>query len=88
MMLGSIDPASAGGGIEMVLTCRDSAGHATAEIRLSNEGNTPWFGALRQQVHLFASIEASAIDDFIASLRKLDAQRKGSAFLRFSMSGN
>ena len=71
--------------MEFLLSCRDSAGHAIAEIRLSNDGNTPWFGAPRQEVHMFALIEPSAIDDFVLSLQKLEAQHEGPALLRFAL---
>src|SRR6266702_2695213 len=64
--LGSVNPKFAGGGISMKFSCRDSAGHAIVELRIvSNDSSSPWWDAPAQSVHMFANVEAAAIDDFV-----------------------
>jgi hypothetical protein len=83
--LGSFEPNSAGGGISMKLSCRDGAGHAALDLRIASEGpSASWWNCPVQSVHLFAKVEAAAIDDFMTELRRLDADQAGSTFLRFT----
>ncbi len=83
--LGSVDPKFAGGGVSMKFFCRDSAGHAAIELRIvSNGSNAPWWDAPSQSVHMFANVEAAAIDEFAVELRRLDAEQTGLASLRFA----
>jgi hypothetical protein len=85
LVLGTLDPKFAGGGISMKFSCRDSAGHATVEMRIvSDASGQPWWNAPAQSVHMFANVEAAAIDDFVVELRRFETVQGALASLRFT----
>lgn len=69
----------------MKFSCRDSAGHATVEMRIvSDSSGEPWWGSPAQSVHMFANVEATAIDDFVVELRRFGSDQTVQPSLRFS----
>lgn len=76
----------AGGYVRLQFSCRDLAAHAIVEIQIKSK-NEPrpeiaWNKA-PQSVHFFASIEPSAVDEFVKELRHLNEDNSGRACLRF-----
>jgi hypothetical protein len=59
--------------------CGDSAGHALLEMRIEadHRGKSP-----AQAVILVAAIEAASVDTFVSDLRRLEADQRGTAFLK------
>jgi hypothetical protein len=87
LKFGEFGRKSAGGGAHVRFFCKDSAGHAVAEIRIESEdeSNTGSRWNLPEQTaHFFGEIEASAVDDFVAELRLLEETKSGAASLRFA----
>jgi hypothetical protein len=76
----------AGGFLGVKLFCRDLAGHGVLEIEIVSKNepdtDTPW-DRTPDSVHFYAQIEASAVDEFIEQLQKLDRDLSGTAVLRF-----
>ncbi|SRR6266567_7172080 len=71
----------AGGAVNMLFYCRDAAGHALVETKIESEhGATP----KAESALFFVSVEATAVDVFVADLRRLEADRHGTAVLRVS----
>ncbi len=65
----------------MLFYCRDTAGHALVEVTIESEtGGTP----KAQSALFFVPVEATAVDAFVADLRRLEADRRGTAVLRVS----
>ncbi|MFZ0310256.1 MAG: hypothetical protein WCA76_08890 [Candidatus Sulfotelmatobacter sp.] len=71
----------AGGAVNMLFYCADAAGHALIEAKIESEhGGTP----KAESALFFVSVEASAIDRFVADLRRLEADQSGTAILKAS----
>lgn len=70
-----------GGAFNIRLYCQDTAGHAVAESRIESEYDGK---GKAQSVLLMAPIEAAAVDRFVEDLRRLETERRGSAFLAIS----
>jgi hypothetical protein len=89
LQFGAFGSDSAGGGANLRFSCKGGAGHAVLEFRVESEdGNDTHLTWNRpeQSAHFFAEIEACAIDDFVAELRKLEDAKSGIATLRFAQS--
>jgi hypothetical protein len=81
LQFGAFGPEWAGGAVKMAFYCKDAAGHALVEARIESEhGGTPE----AQSALFFVPVEASAVDAFVDDLRRLEADRKGTAELRVS----
>jgi hypothetical protein len=71
----------AGGAVNMLFYCSDAAGHALVEAKIESEhGRTP----KAESALFFVSVEATAVDAFVADLRRLEADQSGTAILRAS----
>lgn len=87
LKFGEFGRESAGGCAQIRFFCKNSAGHAVAEIQIEteDESNTGSRWNLPEQTaHFFGEIEASAVDDFVAELRLLEETKSGAASLRFA----
>ncbi|MGA2166859.1 MAG: hypothetical protein ABSG62_01520 [Terracidiphilus sp.] len=86
LQFGAFEREFAGFGVNLHFFCKDGAGHAVLEIRVESEDgcetNSKW-NRPEQSAHFFAGVEPSAIDDFVAELRRLEAEKCGVASLRF-----
>jgi hypothetical protein len=81
ILFGAFGADWAGGAVSMRFYCKDAAGHAFVEARIESDYN----GAhTAQSVHLFAAIEATAVDTFAIELRRLETNLRGIAVLRAS----
>jgi hypothetical protein len=81
IQFGEFGPQWADGAIKMRFYCEDAAGHAVVEARIESdhrETHTP------QSALLLMSIEAAAVDIFVADLRLLETNLCGAALLRGS----
>lgn len=76
--IGTFDPACAGGGARFELRCVDRVGHGILEAKIQTESRT---GRV-ESVNLFAAVEASAVDSFVAELEALQPEVGASARLR------
>jgi len=81
LAFGAFGPQVAGGAATMNFYCGDSAGHASVEVRIESDqpDKIP-----AQTVLLVAAVEPAAVDSFVADLRRLEADRRGTALLRTS----
>jgi hypothetical protein len=73
--LGGFGPNWAGGGVGMRFYCTDASGHAYVESKIES-GSKPV-----QSVSLSLPIEAAAMDSFVDELRRVGANRSGTARL-------
>jgi hypothetical protein len=81
LQFGAFGPEWAGGAVSMAFYCKNSAGHALVEARIESEhGGRP----KAQAALFFVPVEASAVDAFVEGLRRLEADREGTAALRAS----
>src|SRR5712692_3063204 len=81
IQFGAVGADWAGGAVSMRFYCKDAAGHAFVEARIESD----YSGAhTAQSVHLFAAIEATAVDTFAIELRRLETNLQGIALLRAS----
>ena len=76
---GAFGPQAAGGAATMNFYCGDSAGHASVEMRIESDHHEK---IPAQSVLLVAAVEPAAVDAFVADLRRLEANQRGTAFLR------
>jgi hypothetical protein len=81
IQFGAFGPERAGGAVSMRFYCKDGAGHALVEARIESDCNRT---RKAQSTHLFAAVEASAVDAFAAELRRLETDLSGIALLRAS----
>lgn len=81
-MLGTFDAGYAGGGARLILHCTDAAGHAVMEVQLRT-GPRDQRGKA-ETVELVIPVEAAAIDEFVAALRRMPVEIGASASLRQS----
>jgi hypothetical protein len=85
LQFGEFGEESAGGCIQLRFFCNDLAGHSVVEIRIETERDrnlaAKW-NRPAESAHFFAEIEASAVDDFVVDLRRMEIDRSGSARLR------
>jgi hypothetical protein len=78
LQFGSFGPEFAGGAVRMRFRCEDLAAHAIVELEIESERD----GKGRvQSALLIARVEASAVDDFVASLQSLETESGGTAVL-------
>ena len=86
LTLGTMDPGFASGGASMRFFCKDSSGHAVAEVVISSEDERLTHGWSRpaQSAHFFAHIEANAVDEFVRELSAFDPHDSGVASLAFT----
>lgn len=81
LQFGAFGPEWAGGAVNMLFYCRDAAGHALVDARIeSQHGGTP----NAQSALFFLPVEATAVDAFVADLRRLETDGRGIAVLRGS----
>jgi hypothetical protein len=81
LQFGAFGAEWAGGAVSMAFYCKDAAGHALVDARIESEhGGTP----KAQSALFFVPVEASAVDAFVEDLRRLEADREGTAALRVS----
>jgi hypothetical protein len=88
IQLGAFGREFAGGGVSLRFFCKDSSGHAVVEFRFESEdeSNTGSRWNLPEQTaHFFAGIEATAVDEFVGELRRLEENKSGIALLRFHL---
>jgi hypothetical protein len=81
LQFGAFGREWAGGAVSMRFFCRDAAGHASIEARIQSDYNGT---DKAQSVHLFASVEATAVDTFVTELGRLEVDRYGVALLKVS----
>lgn len=81
LQFGEFGSGWGGGAFNIRLYCRDAAGHAVAESRIESKYDGK---GKAQSVLLMAPVEAAAVDLFVEDLRRLEAEKGGSAFLAIS----
>ncbi len=79
VILGTFDPKSAGGGVNMRLYCVDRTGHAYVETKIESDRDS---AGRVQSATLLVPIEAGAVDSFVDELLKLDTGAVATACLR------
>jgi hypothetical protein len=77
--LGSFGPQYGGGASAIRLWCADGAGHVRLQARIESDFNQT---ATAESATLFAGLEPSAIDSFVAELRQVELTHAGTAALR------
>ncbi len=77
---GGFVPEAAGGGASLSFYCRDSAGHASVDVKIESDDRER---IPAQSVHLVVAVEPAAVDLFVSDLRRLEADQ-GTAFLKAS----
>ena len=75
--LGTEIPASRGGFFSITLRCLDRAGHLAVDVVLEDDAGR----YARAHAAFWFQTEPAAIDHFIESLRRIERDRFGSAFL-------
>jgi hypothetical protein len=76
---GNFGPKSAGGAVRLRFQCKDLAGHT--EIRAELEDDYLSLGNV-ESATLFLDFEPAALDEFVVTLRRLEADRESCAELR------
>lgn len=76
---GSFGPKSAGGAVRLRFQCKDLAGHT--EIRAELEDDYLSLGNV-ESATIFLDFEPAALDEFVVTLRRLEADRESRAELR------
>jgi len=79
VILGVFGPNSAGGALSIRFYCADRSGHTWVDSKIESDYE-PLGKA--QSVILSLPIEAAAVDSFIEEIRRLGADRAGTAHLR------
>jgi len=77
---GAFAPKAAYGAAMLSFYCRDSAGHASVEVKIESDDRER---IPAQSVLLVAAVEPAAVDSFVSDLRRLEADH-GTAFLNIS----
>lgn len=77
---GAFAPKAAGGAATLSFYCRDSAGHASVEVKIESDDRAR---IPAQSVLLVAAVEPAAVDSFVSDLRRLEADQS-TAFLKTS----
>ena len=80
--LGTSDPAYASGGVRLNFYCRDSAGHASVDVKLRGDG-CKGFGEM-ESLALRMPIEAAGIDAFVEQVTSIGSTIGASAHLRMT----
>jgi hypothetical protein len=78
VIFGHFGPGQAGGAGGMRFYCADGAGHAYVESKIESDGQV---AGITQSVVLSLLIEPAALDSFVEDLRRLDAEKTGTAYL-------
>jgi hypothetical protein len=79
VVLGRFGPEWGGGAISMRFYCPDGAGHAYVESRIESERA---IAGITQSIALVLGIEPAALDSLVKDLRRLEAEKTGTAHLR------
>lgn len=79
LLLGTFDPHAAGGAVSLRFYCVDGSGHTCVDSKIESDRNPQ---GRFQSVTLSVAVEPAAVDSFVAELRKVGADRAGSAFLQ------
>lgn len=79
VVLGAFGPEWAGGAVSMRFHCVDGAGHTYVESRIESKSQK---AGITQSVLLILPIEPAALDSFVEDLRRLEAEKTGTAHLR------
>jgi hypothetical protein len=77
--LGSFGPQHASGASAIRLWCEDGAGHVRLEAKLESDFNQT---ETAESMTIFAGVEPSAMDSFVAELRQVELTHAGAATLR------
>lgn len=80
--LGTFQPDTAGGGIQLDFDCVDSVGHACVQVKLRADGCKGMGDA--QSVCLLIPVEAGAIDAFVSQIQCLKITKGAKAFLQMA----
>ncbi len=82
LRLGTFAPELAGGGIDMIFKCVDSAGHAVVLVTLRDNGRE----GIRQpqSVNLCIPVESGSIDSFVAKVHSMDDVVGAKAYLHMA----
>ncbi len=78
LLFGRFGPGQAGGAVGMRFYCADGAGHAYVESKIESDNQ---IAGVNECVVLPLLIEPAALDSFVEDLRRLDAEKAGTAFL-------
>ena len=81
LVLGTFDPACAGGGVRLRLGCTDAAGHAAVEAELRTDPQASEVGQ-SERAQLVVVVEPGAIDDFVAAVDRMPVEVGAVAHLR------
>jgi hypothetical protein len=76
---GNFGPKCAGGAVRLQFRCKDLAGHSEVCAVIEDDYNSP---EPVQSATVFLDFEPAALDEFVVSLRKLEADLRGCADLR------
>jgi hypothetical protein len=76
---GAFGPNSAGGGMNLKLSCSDGAGHC--HLHLLIEADYHSRDSLAERVEMLCTFEPAALDQFVEQIRELNSSLTGSAVL-------
>ena len=79
MIIGTFNPAHAGGGLRVELRCSDSSGHVLADLKLRSDGCKA-LGEI-ESVALRLRLEPAAINSFVQQLKAMKVEIGSGAFL-------
>ncbi len=77
LQFGEFGPELAGGAVSLRFYCKGAAGRTFVEARVESDHQP----GPAEHARFHAEIEASAVDDFVAALRRLEAEQRGIARL-------
>ncbi len=78
VVFGNFGRKWAGGALSMRFYCADGAGHAYVESKIESDDQV---AGVTQSVVLSLFIEPAALDSFVEDLRRLEAEKTGTAYL-------
>jgi|ERR1700722_8007435 len=79
IVFGNLERKYAGGGVRLRFHCIDGAGHSYVEALIDSNSLE---GGTVQTALLAMRVEATAVDMFVQELKRMEANRTGTAFLR------
>jgi hypothetical protein len=78
VLFGRFGTGQAGGAVGMKFYCADGAGHTFVESKIESDNQ---IAGVNESVVLSLLIEPAALDSFVEDLRRLDAEKTGTACL-------
>jgi hypothetical protein len=84
LQFGRFGPEWAGGAVAMRFYCKSKAGRTCVEVTIESEYQPQPGVSVKEaeRAHFVVPVEASGVDTFVAGLRRLEAERHGTAELK------